>query len=165
MLAQGLAGQGATPSTRQAPLAWIQSNLYLELADAPFSKEDPTLNPTAGACVTCPRRSGYNTSLFADVQGDQCLDGACYETKVNAHIDRELAARPELVQIENGYRSPKEKRPGAVQRGHFREIEQTDNPDAEPVTPCEAAKPRHHRLRQACRDHPHRLHRQQLPCS
>lgn len=88
-----------------------------------------------------PRRSGCNASLFCDVQGDQCLDGACYEAKVNAHIDRELAARPELIQIENGYRSPKEKRPGAVQRGHFREIEQTDNPDAEPVTPCEAARP------------------------
>ena len=121
--------------------AWIQSNLYLELAEAPFDKEDPSLNPTAGACITCPRRSGYNTSLFADVQGDQCLDGACYETKINAHIDRELAARPELVQIENGYRTPKEKRPDAVQRGRFREIEQTDNPDAEPVAPCEAAKP------------------------
>ena len=79
--------------------------------------------------------------MFADVQGDQCLDGACYETKINAHIDRELAARPELVQIENGYRSPKEKRPGAVQRGHFREIEHTVNLDAEPIAPCEAAKP------------------------
>jgi len=120
--------------------AWIQANLYLELAEAPFDREDPTLNPAAGACVTCPRRSGYNTSLFCDVQGDQCLDGACYETKVNRHINRELAAHPELVQIENGYRSPKEKRPGAVQRGHFREIEQTDNPDAEPVVPCEATK-------------------------
>ncbi len=47
--------------------AWIQANLYLSLADAPFDREDPTLNPTAGACVTCPRRSGYNTALFADV--------------------------------------------------------------------------------------------------
>ena len=27
--------------------AWIQTNLYLCLADAPFSKEDPTLNPIA----------------------------------------------------------------------------------------------------------------------
>ncbi|SEB53281.1 ArdC family protein [Terriglobus roseus] len=121
--------------------AWIQANLYLELAEAPFDREDPTLNPAGGACVTCQRRSGYNTTLFCDVQGDQCLDGACYETKVNVHIDRELAAHPELIQIENGYRSPKEKRPGAVQRGHFREIEQPDNPDAEPVTPCEAFKP------------------------
>ena len=121
--------------------AWIQNNLYLSLADAPFSKEDTTLNPPAGACVTCPRRSGFNTTLFADVQGDQCLDTPCFHTKVNAHIDREIAAHPELVQIENGYRSPKEKRPAAVQRGHFREIEHTDNPDAEPVAPCEAAKP------------------------
>ena len=34
---------------------WIQTHLYLSLADAPFDKEDPTLNPTAGACITCPR--------------------------------------------------------------------------------------------------------------
>ena len=120
--------------------AWIQANLYLSLADAPFNREDPTLNPAAGACVTCPRRSGYNTSLFSDVQGDQCLDGPCYQTKINAHIDREIAARPELVQIENGWRRYSEQRPGAVQRGHFREIEQNDNPDAEPVAPCEAAR-------------------------
>ena len=122
--------------------AWIQTNLYLSLCDAPFSKEDTTLNPVAGACVTCPRRSGFNTSLFADVQGDQCLDAPCFHTKVNAHIDREVAARPELVQIEDGWRKPSEKRPDAVQRGHFREIEVIpDNPDAEPLAACAAAKP------------------------
>ncbi len=121
--------------------AWIQTNLYLSLADAPFSKEDTTLNPPAGACVTCPRRSGFNTTLFADVQGDQCLDAPCFHTKMEAHINREIAARPELVQIENGYRAPKEQRPGAVRSGTYREIEHTNNPDAEPVLPCEAAKP------------------------
>jgi len=122
--------------------AWIQANLYLSLADAPFDREDPTLNPTAGACVTCPRRSGYNTSLFCDVLGDQCLDSSCYHSKVEAFLDREIAAHPGLVQIENGWRNPKEQRPGAVQRGHVREIESViDNPDAEPVMPCEAAKP------------------------
>ena len=121
--------------------AWIQANLYLSLANAPFDREDPTLNPTAGAYTTCPRRSGYNTSLFIDVQGDQCLDSACYQIKVEAHIDREIAAKPELVQIENGWRNPKEQRPGAVQRGHIREIETgIENPDAEPVMPCAAAK-------------------------
>ena len=121
--------------------AWIQTNLYLSLADAPFSKEDPTLNPPAGACITCPRRSGFNTSLFPDVQGDQCLDAPCFHTKVNAHIDREIAARPELIQIENGWRRATEQRSEAVQRGHFREIEHPDNAEAEPVAPCEAAKP------------------------
>jgi len=122
--------------------AWIQTNLYLSLAEAPFDKDDPTLNPAAGACVTCPRRSGFNSTLFADVQGDQCLDAPCFQTKVNAHIDREIAARPELVQIENGYRNPKEQRPGAVRSGTFREVEiDNSNPDAEPVMPCAAAKP------------------------
>jgi ParB family chromosome partitioning protein len=121
--------------------AWIQANLYLSLADAPFDREDPTLNPAVGACVTCPRRSGHNTSLFFDVQGDQCLDSTCYHSKVEAFLDREIAAHPGIVQIENGWRNPKEQRPGAVQRGHVREIPTVaDNPDAEPVMPCAAAK-------------------------
>jgi ParB family chromosome partitioning protein len=121
--------------------AWIQANLYLSLADAPFDREDPTLNPTAGVCVTCPRRSGHNTSLFCDVQGDQCLDSSCYHSKVEAFLDREIATHPGLVQIENGWRNPKEQRPGAVQRGHVRKIEAViDNPDAEPVMPCAATK-------------------------
>jgi len=122
--------------------AWIQANLYLALADAPFDREDPTLNPAAGACVTCPRRSGYNTALFADVVSDQCLNSSCYHSKVEAFLDREIAAHPGLVQIENGWRNPKEQRPGAVQRGHVRELDAViENPDAEPVMLCEAAKP------------------------
>lgn len=118
--------------------AWIQANLYLNLAEAPFDREDIALKPEAGACVTCPRRSGYNTSLFADVQGDQCLDGACFQSKVAAHIDREIAARPELVQIETAWRSPKEQRPSALNRNQYRELAEPDNPDAEP--PCPSAK-------------------------
>jgi ParB family transcriptional regulator, chromosome partitioning protein len=122
--------------------AWIQSNLYLALAEAPFDREDPTLNPSAGACVTCPRRSGHNTSLFCDLQGDQCFDSACYQIKLTAHIDRAVAARPELIQIENGWRNAREQRPGAIQRGRFREIETAvENPDAEPALPCQAARP------------------------
>jgi len=118
--------------------AWIQTNLYLNLADAPFDLRDPSLNPTAGACVTCPRRSGFNTSLFADVQGDQCLDAPCFQAKVTAHIDREIAARPELVTIETAWRAPKEQHPGALQKHQYRELDIPDNPDAEP--PCSHTK-------------------------
>ena len=137
---------GRTKSrTCYPPSMWprgYRRTFILSLADAPFDRGDPTLNPAAGACVTCPRRSGHNTSLFCDVQGDQCLDSACYHGKVEAFLDREIAAHPRLVQIENGWRNPKEQRPGAVQRGHVRELETViDNPDAEPVMPCEAAKP------------------------
>ena len=117
--------------------AWIQANLYLNLAEAPFDREDAVLKPEAGACVTCPRRSGHNTSLFHDVQGDQCLDAPCYQAKVTAHIDRQLAARPELVTIETAWRSPKERHPGALQVNQSRELA-PENPDAEP--PCASAK-------------------------
>ena len=113
--------------------AWIQANLYLSLAEAPFDREDTTLKPEAGACVTCPRRSGFNISLFADVQGDQCLDAPCFQAKVTAHIDRQLAARPELVTIETAWRAPKEQRPGALQKHQYRELDMPDNPDAEPL--------------------------------
>src|SRR5579875_3266510 len=115
--------------------AWIQANLYLSLADAPFDREDFTLNPVAGACSACPRRTGYNTSLFSDVatEGDKCLDAPCFHAKVTAHIDRELAARPELVQIETAWRHPKEQRPRALQKHKYRELPEA-NPDVEP--PC-----------------------------
>jgi ParB family chromosome partitioning protein len=57
---------------------------------------------------------------------------------VTAHIDREIAARPELVAIETAWRSPKEQRPGALQKNQYRELAEPDNPDAEP--PCPSAK-------------------------
>jgi ParB family chromosome partitioning protein len=95
--------------------AWIANNVYLPLDEAPFDREDATLNPAAGACSACPRRSGYNTSLFLDVAGDQCLDGDCYHAKLTGHIDREVAARPELVRIETDHRNPNERHP---QRSH-----------------------------------------------
>jgi ParB family transcriptional regulator, chromosome partitioning protein len=79
---------------------------------------------------------------FYEKGDDQCLSGPCYQIKLTAHIDREIAARPELIQIENGWRNAREQRPGAVQRGHFREIETVvENLDAEPAPPCAAAKP------------------------
>lgn len=119
--------------------AWIQANLYLNLADAPFDREDTTLKPEAGACIHCQRRSGYNTSLFPDVQGDQCLDSTCYQSKVEAHIQRELAARPELVQIQTAWRQPSETGPDVLNKNQYRELPDPDNPDAE--LPCPSAKP------------------------
>lgn len=115
--------------------AWIESNLYLALAEAPFDRNDAGLVPESGACMACPKRSGYNTSLFADVEGDQCLDGACYQTKVAAHIEHALAGNPNLVQIETAWRPPKEQRPGALLKNAYRVLDLPDNPDAEPPCP------------------------------
>jgi ParB family chromosome partitioning protein len=46
---------------------WIERNLLLVLKDAPFDQDDAALSPEAGACTTCPKRTGFNTLLFGDV--------------------------------------------------------------------------------------------------
>lgn len=85
---------------------WIDSNILLVLKDAPFNKRDGQLVPTAGSCADCPKRTGHNKLLFGDDlgrQGDRCTDPACYQAKVDAHVAKTIAAKPELVQISTGY--------------------------------------------------------------
>jgi len=89
---------------------WIEHNILLELAAAPFSKEDATLVPEAGSCHDCPKRTGHNTLLFEGIaaQHDSCSDPACYAAKVDAHVRRTVAAKPKLVQITTAYGKPAE---------------------------------------------------------
>ena len=66
--------------------AWIESNILLQLESVPFDKQDETLVPEAGSCVNCPKRTGFNKLLFADVRKDSCTDPQCFRAKVDAHI-------------------------------------------------------------------------------
>ena len=104
---------------------WIEHNILLELATAPFSKEDATLVPEAGSCHDCPKRTGHNTLLFEGIaaQHDSCSDPACYAAKVDAHVKRTVAAKPKLVQITTAYGKPAEGSP-VVPRGQYVEIRQ-----------------------------------------
>lgn len=83
--------------------AWIESNILLELAAAPFSKSDETLVREAGSCAACPKRTGFNTLLFSDVRRDSCTDPQCFRNKVDAHVTRTLEKKPELVQISSAW--------------------------------------------------------------
>ncbi len=102
---------------------WIEHNILLILKDAPFSKSDATLNPEAGACLDCPKRTGHNKLLFADVQQDACTDPACYQTKMDAHVAKTLAAKPKLVQVSAAYGQPAEGS-AAIPRNKYIEIKQ-----------------------------------------
>ena len=104
---------------------WIERNILLELATAPFSKEDATLAPEAGSCVDCPKRTGHNTLLFEGIaaQHDSCSDPACYAAKVDAHVKQTVATKPELVQITTAHGKPAEGS-GVVPRGQYVEIRQ-----------------------------------------
>lgn len=66
--------------------AWLQSNVMLRLDNAPFKTTDARLLPDAGSCKDCPKRTGANPDLFADVVGaDICTDPTCYHAKEEAH--------------------------------------------------------------------------------
>ena len=82
---------------------WIEQNILLILKDAPFSKTDPNVNPAAGACVNCPKRTGGNAQLFADIAEDACTDPACYQSKLDGFVAQTIAAKPKLVQISSAY--------------------------------------------------------------
>jgi ParB family chromosome partitioning protein len=62
--------------------------------------------------------------------------------QLSAHVQREVAAKPELVQIETAYRSPKERQPGTLSRNEYTDLEASadDSEDGENVPPCETSK-------------------------
>jgi len=85
---------------------WIEHNVLLLLKQAPFNKRDAQLVPAAGSCVDCPKRTGNNKLLFAEWASDnesQCTDPNCYAVKVEAFLQKQIATKPELVQISTAY--------------------------------------------------------------
>lgn len=65
--------------------ATIRDHFMLILVDAPFDGADPELVKKAGACTACPKRSGNQPELFADLQGDDlCTDPSCLKSKCDA---------------------------------------------------------------------------------
>jgi len=84
--------------------AWIESNILLQLASAPFDKQDETLVPEAGSCANCPKRTGFNKLLFPDVRKDHARlpivpgqDDAC--------VKKALETKPQLIQISAAWNS------------------------------------------------------------
>jgi ParB/RepB/Spo0J family partition protein len=65
--------------------AIIRQQFMLRLEDAPFDRADAGLVPTAGACTSCPKRTGAQSELFADIDSpDLCTDMHCHRSKVDA---------------------------------------------------------------------------------
>lgn len=78
--------------TVKAAARTIRDEFMLELKQAAFPVADATLRPAAGACTECPKRTGNQKLLFADVADDDlCTDPACFREKMRAHGDRQLA--------------------------------------------------------------------------
>lgn len=77
---------GDVPSVR-ALQSWMQTNVMLRLDKATFKITDARLLKDAGSCKVCPKRTGANPDLFADVSSaDICTDPACFHAKEVAHV-------------------------------------------------------------------------------
>lgn len=63
------------------------------ISGAPFDCSDAGLCPEAGACATCPKRTGAEPLLFDDLaeiaKEDRCLDPECFARKTDIHVARE----------------------------------------------------------------------------
>lgn len=123
---------------------WIRENLMLTLADAVFDRADAELVSGAGACITCPKRTGANTALFDDfAQDDRCLDASCFQAKVNTHIARQKENTVGLVQITRAYYSNTKGEEKVLTRNEYTIIDpkakQEGDTPAQP--PCSKAAP------------------------
>ena len=74
----------------------IEGGLHT-LGAMPWSLDDETLDPLAGACRRCPKRSGAQPLLFEGEEigtngkagkAERCLDPACFDRKQVAHVQR-----------------------------------------------------------------------------
>lgn len=93
--------QGDRPSAR-AVQQHVRQNYMLQLDIAKFDITDASLCTAAGACTSCPHRTGANPDLFADVNSaDVCTNPPCYHAKEEAHAvqlrERALAMGAEVI--------------------------------------------------------------------
>jgi len=90
---------------------WIHQHILLDLNKAAFKKDDPDLDVEAGPCTICPKRTGYQPALFADVcnggKRDYCTDPPCFDRKLKAIVDRHRAelkeAKEKHLLVIDGY--------------------------------------------------------------
>ncbi len=82
-------GSYSRPFNKLELQEWVQTNVMLSLKRTKFDIKDETLNAGAGACPACPKRTGAQPDVFADVDSpDLCIDPSCYRAKEKDHDDR-----------------------------------------------------------------------------
>lgn len=82
----------------------IEELFHLNLKSALFPKDDAELVKAAGACTTCPKRTGNAPGLWPEVtKDDTCTDPACFKKKEQAYVkltvERAVTKDPAVVRI------------------------------------------------------------------
>ncbi len=126
---------------------WIQREIHLSLANAPFDVNDPNLSPAAGPCATCPKRSGSNPLLFADSikRADICTDRECFQQKRDALVQIRIkeieTAGEKSVKVSDSFVYYGEKpAPGVLYRPDYNEATAGDCPTTTPAVVVEGKR-------------------------
>jgi len=134
--------RGEEVSVREI-MSFIQNQVLLDLSKATFKRDDAELDPRAGPCTTCPKRTGYQPALFADVcnpKHDYCLDPPCYQGKTAALVQRRRVELKEsgekFLEVADGYVDYREeqqlKKAGVKEKHAWEECKKKD-PEAKPA--------------------------------
>ena len=108
------------------------------LGTAPFDPGDADLDPEAGSCADCLKRTGGSPLLFSDVSDqDVCTDRACFDGKIKTLTARRIAeakaAGNELIQVTTDWQNKS--------KGGARYQHDVDIVGRYGCAPCEASQP------------------------
>ena len=84
----------------------LRREILMELSRASWKLDDEKLLPAAGPCSSCPKRTGAEPQLFAELgKKDCCTDRTCFEAKEKALIERRQAELEGIEHLEvcDGY--------------------------------------------------------------
>ncbi len=88
----GLRGDRDDPAPFREVARIVHERFMLKLSGAEFKTTDADLVPAAGPCTTCPKRTGNQPELFADVKSaDVCTDPDCFGQKTRVAAERKKA--------------------------------------------------------------------------
>lgn len=129
-------GESSPRSYRQAKRL-VRTHYMLKLSEVPFDINDVSLVPASGSCTTCPKRTGADPDLFADVEGeDLCIDPPCHQAKCEALAARTKREAHQRGQVVIEGREAKALMPtmftGRVD-GHCRLDDPADSPTSQPL--------------------------------
>src|ERR1051325_598756 len=118
---------------------WIEREIHLDIANAPFEAQDETLLPSAGSCAACPKRTGNNPLLFPEVrQKSICTDRSCYHAKVEAFVQirmkplEESGEKPLRISHVPAWQT-KKREADVLYEGQYRTVKKSECPQTKPA--------------------------------
>lgn len=88
---------------------YIREEIMLDMSRAAWQLDDVALLPEAGSCLECPKRTGYNPAMFADVckddQADYCTDRECFHRKRarSLEVKRAELAGEDVIEVADAW--------------------------------------------------------------